>query len=330
ALTPAPGAYGHRHELPEGAGPDVAHLTGPMAFGTRLDGRARFGTVAVATGTHLHPGHLDGFLRAKRGLPKLHLDLHLQVPAPRGAPGPLAGAAGKHLEDLREEIAEGIKAPRATEAAGAKGAKAPGTGAPGPVKGRVSKAVVLLPGLGVAQDAIGLANLLELFLGLGIVFVHVGMVLARQPPERPLDLLLRRVPADPQHLVVIPLGRQWLHRPPIPKPPGQTGAAGHAPRRSSSPDTVYSPSTVAPPPAPPVAPPPPGGGWGPAPACPAVWYARVVTSCNALLRASRPSLMAWASSPPTTDCSRCLACSMFSFSWGVTLSPRSFKVRSTV
>src|SRR5690606_41222431 len=103
----------------------------------------------------------------------------------------------------------------------------------------------------------------------------------RRPTSRPLVHLLTRVPAGPEHLVVVPLGRQCPHRPPIPNPPGQTGAAGHAPSRSSSPDTVYSPSTVAPPPAPPVAPPPPGGGWGPAPARPAVWYARVVTSCNA-------------------------------------------------
>ena len=57
------------------------------------------------------------------------------------------------------------------------------------------------PPLGVGEDLVGLGGLLELLLGLGIVAVDVRVELAREPPERPLDLGVAGVARDAEHLV---------------------------------------------------------------------------------------------------------------------------------
>src|SRR5512133_3790769 len=68
----------------------------------------------------------------------------------------------------------------------------------------VAEAVVQLPSLGLGEHLVRLHDLLEALVGVRSLG-HVRMQLARQPAERLLDLCLVRVPADAQHLVVIPL-----------------------------------------------------------------------------------------------------------------------------
>ena len=54
----------------------------------------------------------------------------------------------------------------------------------------------------IAQDLVGLGNLLEPLLGLRIG-VHVRVKLPRQPPVGPLDFVLRRVTADLEQGIVV-------------------------------------------------------------------------------------------------------------------------------
>ncbi len=63
--------------------------------------------------------------------------------------------------------------------------------------------VVAATALGVAERLVRLVDLLEPLDRGGIVGIHVGVVLARQPAERLLDLVVGRVAADAQDLVVV-------------------------------------------------------------------------------------------------------------------------------
>ena len=67
----------------------------------------------------------------------------------------------------------------------------------------VAVGVVLAPAVGVGEHLVGLGGLLELVLGLRVLGVRVRVQLAREPPERLLDLRLVRGPADAEHLVVV-------------------------------------------------------------------------------------------------------------------------------
>src|SRR6185312_1009956 len=72
---------------------------------------------------------------------------------------------------------------------------------PGPVPGRAIL-VVLLALVRVLENLVGLADLLELDLGLGVL-VHVRMELARQLLVRLLDLVLRGILLDAQRGVIV-------------------------------------------------------------------------------------------------------------------------------
>ena len=67
-------------------------------------------------------------------------------------------------------------------------------------------AVVDLARLRLRQDLVGLGHLAEAVVGVGSVG-DVGVQLARESPERLLDVALGRVPGQPEDLVVVPLGR---------------------------------------------------------------------------------------------------------------------------
>ena len=64
-------------------------------------------------------------------------------------------------------------------------------------------AVVLLALVGVAEDVVGGLDLLEALLGLGVVRVAVGVVLADELAVRLLDLVGRRLLVDAQDLVEV-------------------------------------------------------------------------------------------------------------------------------
>src|SRR5205823_13077932 len=100
-------------------------------------------------------------------------------------------AAEERVEDVRERAEAAEPRPEAARA-----------------EALVSVAVVHRASLGIGQDLVSLGRLLELLLGLRIVFVHVRMKLAREPAERLLDLLLVGVPGHPQDVVRITLHRR--------------------------------------------------------------------------------------------------------------------------
>ena len=71
----------------------------------------------------------------------------------------------------------------------------------------MAERVVGAAAVGIGEHLVGLGGLLELLLGLGIVLVDVRMQLARQAPERLLDLHVAGSPVDAEDLVVVALHR---------------------------------------------------------------------------------------------------------------------------
>ena len=67
--------------------------------------------------------------------------------------------------------------------------------------------VVELARLGVGEHLVGLGHLAEARVGVGVLR-DVGVQLAREPPERLLDLLLVGVARDAEQLVVVAFGRR--------------------------------------------------------------------------------------------------------------------------
>ena len=108
-----------------------------------------------------------------------------------------APAAGRAAEQVGEDVAHrgGVEVEVAEAAEAAAG---PGAGGE-----RAGAAVVLLALLGVAEHVVGLGDLLEARLGLLVVGVAVGVVLARELAVGLLDLLGGRLLVDPERLVVV-------------------------------------------------------------------------------------------------------------------------------
>jgi hypothetical protein len=75
--------------------------------------------------------------------------------------------------------------------------------------------IVFFALLRVLQDFVGFVELFEFILG-PLLLAHVGMILARQFPIGPLDLLLSRRAGHIQHFVVV--SELNSHRSPIPLP----------------------------------------------------------------------------------------------------------------
>ena len=74
-------------------------------------------------------------------------------------------------------------------------------GEPVRAKALVTEPIVGLAPLGVREDLVRLGSLLELLLGLGIVAVHVRVELARELPERLLQLGVLGGTLDTEHLI---------------------------------------------------------------------------------------------------------------------------------
>jgi len=69
----------------------------------------------------------------------------------------------------------------------------------------MAKLVVGLSLAGVGENLVGLLGLLEKLFGFRVVGVAVGMMLHRQTAIGLLDVVIRGVPIDTQHFVVIAL-----------------------------------------------------------------------------------------------------------------------------
>src|SRR3954471_23366861 len=214
---PALAAAGRAGVLDDGAGAAAARAwpgDGEHALTLRLDAAAvahradlglRAGTRAGAAAGRARRvrGHRDGDLGALDGLLEGQADRGLEVVAALGRRLG-AGAAPTGVEDARQDVRERAEVARR---AGSPCAAAAGRPAPGPAAAEDrAAAVVLLALLGVAQDVVGLGDLLEALLGAGVL-VRVRVVLARELAVRLLDLLLRRLAVDAEDLVVVRTAR---------------------------------------------------------------------------------------------------------------------------
>ena len=185
-------------------GHDIAAAT---ALGTGLGAGAGRAAVAVAVRAGLLTVQRDLFGAAVGGLLKGQDDVGLNVMALARRVGVGAGraaeAAKAAAENITEDVAQ-IDAAGAAEAA--KAATVAAAGLAGPIVGidpSESELVIALALVRVGKNIVGLIDLLELFLGVLVAGVQVGVVLFGQLAVGTFDLGIGGVFADPQHLVVI-------------------------------------------------------------------------------------------------------------------------------
>ena len=159
----------------------------PVA-GRALDGlRAGLGTRAVAGRALIECRNADlGFGAARR-----FLESDLEVVAQVG-PAIHVGAPAASAENIPENIAECIR-----EAAHARRA------CRCLIDARVAVLVVGGALVGVRQNFVSLLGFLELFLGLRIVGVAVGVKFHRELAIRLLDVVFRRIAIDAEHFVIV-------------------------------------------------------------------------------------------------------------------------------
>ena len=172
-------------------------LAGAVAAGTGLDlpvGR----TGAMTGGTVLNSGGGDLLFAAEGRLLKGQLQPGHDILAPAG--GILAGAPGgcSAAEEITEDVPEATKV---SEAA----AEATGPGVGVKVGVHTGEAVGIVPGplVGVGQDLVGLAYLLELLLGGFIAGVPVRMVFHCQLPVSLFDIIGTGAFVNAQHLIIV-------------------------------------------------------------------------------------------------------------------------------
>src|SRR4051794_22005236 len=161
----------------------------------RRGARPRAGAAACRAGRVGRDGH--GHLGAFDRLLERQRDRRLQVLAALGDRLGARAAPAAGVEDARQDVRERAEVGRAAAGAARAPAAAERVGA-----GEHAAAVVLLALLGVAQDVVGLGDLLEALLRHRIL-VGVRVVLARELAVRLLDVVLRRLLVDAEDLVVV-------------------------------------------------------------------------------------------------------------------------------
>ena len=116
---------------------------------------------------------------------------------PRAAPRPTAPA-----EDRLEEFAEALRALEIAGTAGWTALPARRRAEFGPVAAVAAQLVIFGTFVGVFEDFVGLADLLEPGFGIRLL-ADVRMELARQPAVGLLDFFRRSLGRDTQHFVVV-------------------------------------------------------------------------------------------------------------------------------
>src|SRR3954471_17631037 len=175
---------------------DAAALTARA----HLRARARLGARAVARAAALGRRDDDRNLGAVDRLGERDLRLDLEVAAglgPWAAPPAPAATAARPAALAAEQVGQDVAEAARVEAAEAAALTAAGRAEAAPVVG--------LALVGIAQQVVGLLDLLEALLGLLVVRVAVGVVLTDQLAMGLLDLVGRRRALDSEHLVGITL-----------------------------------------------------------------------------------------------------------------------------
>ena len=189
------GLHRHAHEALRGA-----DLTGAAALGAGLGLCALGAAGAAALVAVFNPGNVQLLLGAEGRLLKGDLHLGDDVFAAGGAVCAAAAAGASAAEEVAEDVAQISEAAEAAEAL--KGI--PGVGVEVGIDACEAVLVVSGPLIRVGQDLVGLVDLLEFILRVGLV-VDVRMVFRRELAEGPFDLVLSGVFFHAENLVVISL-----------------------------------------------------------------------------------------------------------------------------
>jgi len=165
------------------------HLSGAVALGAAYRRGARLRSAAAAGGAGLQARQADFLLDPKDRFLEGDLQIVPQVGAARRPRAP-GGTHAKAAEEVLEYVA--------------KAAEPPEPSAADPVRVYPGKAIVVVGGtlLVVVQDLVGLVNLLEATFRVGF-FVHIWVVLSRQPAVGGANTLLVCVPRNAEHIVIV-------------------------------------------------------------------------------------------------------------------------------
>ncbi len=144
---------------------------------------------AAALGADILPVHAHGFGAAVRGLHKAKRQANADVAALARRVRVCTAAPAAHAEDIAQIAKQIAQIHTARAVIG--------------IDARVAELIVPGALLRIAQDLVGLPNLFELFLGLFVAGVQVGVVFFRQLAVGAFDLVLRGRLGNAKHLVVI-------------------------------------------------------------------------------------------------------------------------------
>jgi hypothetical protein len=173
----------------------MLHLTGTATGGTGHGGAPLLRPGSPAAFTLFPPGNRDLPGSSEAYILKLARELHLQIRPPAGGVGiARTPSAEEGLENISEDIPEG--APSGTAEAT--------EGIP-LILSHETELIVLGLLLGIAQNFVGLAYLLEAPLGVLISRIGIGVVLANELAVGPLDLLRTGASGELKDFVIITL-----------------------------------------------------------------------------------------------------------------------------
>ena len=190
-------AWRDGHELAEERTLRTAHLAAAVARRACLRFRSRFRTAAGAPVARLEQLGVDLLFDAHRDFGECERDRHLDVRARAYAPAGAPAAEAEHFVQTREraevahEDAERLGEIHVVEARSA-------SAEPGFAVTVICRAL-----LWIAQDVVGLRDLLEFLFGVLCPVIPIGVVLHRELTVRLLDVVVRRATGHAENHIKI-------------------------------------------------------------------------------------------------------------------------------
>src|SRR5579875_277438 len=200
----APRAFGDGDHLAEAARLQPADLPLAPAVPAGLERGPVAGAVAVAVGTRIDPGDLEGRVRPRHRRREREPDRDLDVAAAR--PGARRASPEEVPPAPEELLEEGVRSEEVLQVARV-AEVVPGESPRAELRVDRGEALGVVPSpfLGVGEDLVRLGELLEALLrGLGVRRVEIRVVEAGELSIGALDLIGGRGPRDPEHFVVVP------------------------------------------------------------------------------------------------------------------------------